>query len=279
MERLLGSVQKKIGVLISMVGMAVVITNTWYRLQRGDIVYALTGFSVWSVFVFTVPFIVSVFVESRLLKYLQILTLMLVGAINIIDSFEQFYGPAMFLAAWLLMRHYGFLEKHTVFKNITILFIVAGLSQLSAFLHTDEGIYAGLTTLLFTLFLIVLLIIIWRDMVRQQGELKTENRILRMNYNDLAKQLEELEAEQKPFDLKKVNISPAEERVIETLTVYKASNREIAERLNIAESTVKLHLYNIYNKIGVDNRFAIIDLCKYNFPQQKTFLEDDDKAV
>ncbi|MDY7029042.1 MAG: LuxR C-terminal-related transcriptional regulator [Spirochaetota bacterium] len=40
----------------------------------------------------------------------------------------------------------------------------------------------------------------------------------------------------------------------------------MAERLNIAESTVKLHLYNIYNKIGVDNRFAIIDLCKYNFP-------------
>ena len=47
--------------------------------------------------------------------------------------------------------------------------------------------------------------------------------------------------------------------------MYKASNREIAERLNIAESTVKLHLYNIYNKLGVDNRFTVIDLCKYNF--------------
>jgi len=43
--------------------------------------------------------------------------------------------------------------------------------------------------------------------------------------------------------------------VIKTLTLYKASNREIAERLNFAESTVKLHMYNICNKIGVDKRY------------------------
>ena len=53
-----------------------------------------------------------------------------------------------------------------------------------------------------------------------------------------------------------------------SLTKYKAGNREIAERLNLAESTVKLHIYNICNKIGVDNRFAIIDLCKYNFEEK-----------
>ncbi len=73
-----------------------------------------------------------------------------------------------------------------------------------------------------------------------------------------------------PPPAKEAKISPAETRIIETLAVYKASNREIAERLNLAESTVKLHLYNIYNKIGVDNRFAIIDLCKYNFPEKTT---------
>jgi DNA-binding NarL/FixJ family response regulator len=95
--------------------------------------------------------------------------------------------------------------------------------------------------------------------------LSTENESLRMDYSKLAEQLRILGEEQKPYDLKAAKISPAEERVIKVLTLYKASNREIAERLNIAESTVKLHMYNICNKIGVDTRFAIIDLCKYNF--------------
>jgi DNA-binding NarL/FixJ family response regulator len=171
----------------------------------------------------------------------------------------------MFLAAWLLMRHFGYLEKNARVKNVTILVIVTVLSQISANLYSDMGIYAGVSTLLYTLFLVILLVILWRDMVRQQQQLKSENFSLEMNYRRLSEQLMVLEEHHKPFDLKAVKISPAEERVIKTLTVYKASNREIAERLNIAESTVKLHMYNICNKIGVDNRFAIIDLCKYNF--------------
>jgi len=35
-------------------------------------------------------------------------------------------------------------------------------------------------------------------------------------------------------------------------------NREIAERLGIAEGTVKLHLHTIYTKLGVDGRTALI---------------------
>ena len=187
------------------------------------------------------------------------------GSISLINGYREFYGPAMFLAAWLLTRHYGFLEKHAILKNTAFVAATTILSQISANLHSHEGIYAGTSTLLFTMFLVVLLVILWRDMVRQQKMLSTENKSLRMDYNKLADQLRKLGEEQKPYDLKAAKISPAEERVIKILTQYKASNREIAERLNIAESTVKLHMYNICNKIGVDTRFAIIDLCKYNF--------------
>jgi DNA-binding NarL/FixJ family response regulator len=35
-------------------------------------------------------------------------------------------------------------------------------------------------------------------------------------------------------------------------------NRDIAERLGIAEGTVKLHLHTIYTKLGVDGRTALI---------------------
>jgi DNA-binding NarL/FixJ family response regulator len=34
-------------------------------------------------------------------------------------------------------------------------------------------------------------------------------------------------------------------------------NKEIAERLNISEGTVKIHLHNIYEKIGIEGRVAL----------------------
>jgi DNA-binding NarL/FixJ family response regulator len=271
MQGLIATVQKRIGLLISVVGLSMVASNLLKRLLSGNLFYALTGVAVWVLFLLTLPFIISIFVESGLLKKIQILVLALTGALNIIDAYQEFYGPSLFLAAWLLMRHYGYLEKHAKLKNIAILSLITALSQLSAFIHradegyVAEGLYAGFSTLMFTLFLVTLLVILWRDMVRQQELLKQENFSLKMDYTKLSTQLAELEESQKPYDLKALGITPAEERVIKTLTIYKAGNREIAERLNIAESTVKLHIYNICNKIGVDNRFAIIDLCKYNF--------------
>jgi DNA-binding CsgD family transcriptional regulator len=267
MRKFLDTVQKQIGILISLVGLAVVVNNIVFRLFVKKLPYldAITGVNVVSVFVLTLPFLVSIFIESSLLKKLQIGAFALMGTSNLIQSYQEFYGPALFLAAWLLTRHYGYLEKHAFAKNTAFIVVTTALSQVSASINFHEGIYAGLSTLLFTIFLVTLLVILWRDLVRQQKMLSTENESLRMDYSKLADQLRILGEEQKPYDLKAAKISPAEERVIKVLTLYKASNREIAERLKIAESTVKLHMYNICNKIGVDTRFAIIDLCKYNF--------------
>jgi DNA-binding NarL/FixJ family response regulator len=35
-------------------------------------------------------------------------------------------------------------------------------------------------------------------------------------------------------------------------------NRGVAERLNVTEGTVKVHLHNIYEKLGVRGRLALI---------------------
>ncbi len=37
-------------------------------------------------------------------------------------------------------------------------------------------------------------------------------------------------------------------------------NREIAERLAISEGTVKIHLHNIYEKLGIDGRSQLVRL-------------------
>jgi two-component system nitrate/nitrite response regulator NarL len=49
----------------------------------------------------------------------------------------------------------------------------------------------------------------------------------------------------------------ARQREIIVLAVQGLSNRQIAERLSIAEGTVKIHLHNIYNRFGLPNRAAL----------------------
>ncbi len=263
------TVQNRIGLLVSVVGTIVLIDNiiARYIIGNGSFEYIISGISVWLLFLTIIPFIISIFIESWLVKVLQVTFIILTGVINIMESFSEIYGPGMFLAGWLLMRHYGFMDKYRKIKYALFLVFLIGISQVSAIIHNQGVIGAGIEILEYSAFIILLIIIIWRDMVLEQYKLRTENRSLKINYTRIRDHLKELEEEQKPYDLKAVEISPAEERVIKTLTIYKASNKEIAERLNIAEPTVKLHLYNVYNKIGVDNRFAIIDLCKYNYIQ------------
>ncbi len=41
-----------------------------------------------------------------------------------------------------------------------------------------------------------------------------------------------------------------------------ASNREIAERSFISPNTVRNHIYNIYNKTGIRNRFQLLAVCQ-----------------
>ena len=36
------------------------------------------------------------------------------------------------------------------------------------------------------------------------------------------------------------------------------SNKDVGRRLNISEGTVKVHLHNIYSKLGVKNRTALV---------------------
>jgi two-component system nitrate/nitrite response regulator NarL len=46
----------------------------------------------------------------------------------------------------------------------------------------------------------------------------------------------------------------AREREIAMLTARGLSNKHIARAANISEGTVKIHLYNIYQKLGISNR-------------------------
>lgn len=56
-------------------------------------------------------------------------------------------------------------------------------------------------------------------------------------------------------------LSPRESEILEALATG-ATNREVAKRLFISESTVKTHLVHLYDKLGVDSRTAAIRVAR-----------------
>ena len=48
------------------------------------------------------------------------------------------------------------------------------------------------------------------------------------------------------------------------------SNKEVGRRLNISEGTVKVHLHNIYTKLGAKNRTALAVLAFTDFARVRT---------
>jgi len=56
------------------------------------------------------------------------------------------------------------------------------------------------------------------------------------------------------------NSLTSRERELMLLVAQSLSNKEIARRVNLSEGTVKIHLHNIYQKVGVNNRTALATL-------------------
>ena len=50
------------------------------------------------------------------------------------------------------------------------------------------------------------------------------------------------------------------ERQILMLAASALSNKEIGNKLELVEGTVKIHVHNIYRKLGIGSRTALIDL-------------------
>jgi DNA-binding CsgD family transcriptional regulator len=53
----------------------------------------------------------------------------------------------------------------------------------------------------------------------------------------------------------------ARELEVVRLVSSRLPNKSIARRLGLQESTVKIHLYNIYKKLDVPNRTALTLIC------------------
>ena len=81
----------------------------------------------------------------------------------------------------------------------------------------------------------------------------------------LAGQLDELNDRYSPVNLEVFEITPREQEVLQHLVQTRGRNRDIADQLGITERTVKAHVHNICNKVGVDTRLELAELFRYNW--------------
>jgi LuxR family maltose regulon positive regulatory protein len=67
-----------------------------------------------------------------------------------------------------------------------------------------------------------------------------------------------------PFpDIDYIDSLSKRELEIMTLLVQRMSNKEIGEKLFLSTSTIKTHLYNIYQKLNVKNRRQAVEKARY----------------
>jgi two-component system nitrate/nitrite response regulator NarL len=61
------------------------------------------------------------------------------------------------------------------------------------------------------------------------------------------------------------SLTSREREIVLALASGGLSNKEVGRRLNLSEGTVKVHLHNIYQKLGVKTRTALVVLAHGKF--------------
>ena len=56
------------------------------------------------------------------------------------------------------------------------------------------------------------------------------------------------------------SLTSRERQIVLTLAASGLSNKGIGRQLNLSEGTVKVHLHNIYTKLGINKRTALVPI-------------------
>jgi two-component system nitrate/nitrite response regulator NarL len=60
-------------------------------------------------------------------------------------------------------------------------------------------------------------------------------------------------------------LTSREREIVRALASGGLSNKDVGRKLNLSEGTVKVHLHNIYTKLGVKTRTALVALAYTQF--------------
>ena len=76
-----------------------------------------------------------------------------------------------------------------------------------------------------------------------------------------------------------MNSLTSREREVVLALAEGLSNKDVGRRLNLSEGTVKVHLHNIYTKLGVKNRTALAVLAFTKFAMRTLAANSDSEMA
>lgn len=276
----MSSVQRRIGYLFASIGLAAAAVNMVSIAVKAGFSFALRDFRVYLVVLFSLLILLTARLRFRIAKWIQTFLPLLVGTIAVFDDYESIYGLGLYAVSFIIALKHGLLRRGFKFKLLVYLvYVLTTVIIASGVADPEYSIGKGINAVLYLLLVGVLLFFIYADEIKRyvafskrqtlyirrlKREQKKKARLLQDKLADLADQVEEFRKETEPFDLDSRGITAAEKRVLRALMEYGGSNVELSQRLGISRSTVKAHLASLFDKMGVDNRWAVIDLCRHN---------------
>ncbi|WP_319560481.1 helix-turn-helix transcriptional regulator [Marispirochaeta sp.] len=276
----MSSVQRRIGCLFASIGLAAAIVNMASIAVRAGFFVALRDFRVYLVLVFSLLILFTAGLRFRIAKWIQTFLPLLVGTIAVFDDYESIYGLGLYAVSFIIALKHGLLRRGFKLKlSVYLFYVLTTVIVASGVADPEYSIGKGINAVLYLLLVGVLLFFIYADEIKRyvafskrqtayirrlKREQKKRARQFQDKLADLSEQVEGFRRETEPFDLDSRGITAAEKRVLRALIEYGGSNVELSQRLGISRSTVKAHLASIFDKMGADNRWAVIDLCRYN---------------
>lgn len=187
------------------------------------------------------------------------------------------YSHLLWVTAFLIVEKFQIIKHQSIIKLLGpflfVIFFVKAFSPMADKIGIEKTLFVFTASLIFIvpIFFTNNIKSIFRQL-NELEELKSKKEDLEASIQERTIKLNKLEAQIKKytniiktFDLSTYHITSTEMIVIRLMVEENASNKGIGSKLGIKESTVKQHVYNIYQKIGVSNRRELIELCRYNF--------------
>lgn len=190
--------------------------------------------------------------------YIQLVSVLTSTLINFYFTPRYAFGFMQLFLLILLLKKYGLLEHNLLLKVIISAVLLLGFYSYSM-MKNDVGVHNIVAYILFFISFIICFIIIQFDEIKEYMEnekaYKATIKNLKSELSDISKYVDPIEA----------GLTNAELVLLESLCTFRESNAELAVRLSKSENTVKAQIRKILDKIGADNRYHLIELCRNYF--------------